>query len=604
MFSEYLKTHDFKAMLLPPASWHPFPHRGDRDAWAGLPEDKKEALLQWGEEARQGYPMLTATQFLAFSRSGSREAHQVPYYERRRKLMGAVLAECVKDDGSFLDAVVDGLWCMLEETSWIISAHNGSDHLGTKPMDERPLPDADNPYLDLFSAQTAATMAWALYFLEDKLDAVSPLIARRVRKEIDRRVLTPFMTHDDFWWMGIVRPNINNWTPWIISNVLTCALLLERDGGRIFDIFERALPMLDRYLDTLPADGGCDEGAAYFNMAGLALFDCLECIREATGGRVSFYGEEKIRRVALYPLHAHIAGRYFLNFADCDAKPRMDAARMAQFADCVGSPELAALSHWLRAQDGADVRPKDTPQMNRVLSNLFAEEREAEEPRPEARMVLPDLEVFAWCKNGLYGAIKGGHNAQSHNHNDVGTFLCYADGEPEIIDMGNKLYTAKTFGPLRYTLDNTRSQNHNVPLIADFEQQEGRAHCARRVCCEEDSVRMDMAPAYPEEAGVQKLERRFSADDLGFTVEDAVELEKPLPVSWVFMLRHAPEIGNGTACFGKMKMTFDSALAAAVQNMPVTDERMAKNFPGTLYRLVLTSAPACSQCRAFRITRR
>ena len=47
-------------------------------------------------------------------------------------------------------------------------------------MNERPLPDAANPYVDLFAAQTAATLADILYLLEDKLDRVSPLIARRV----------------------------------------------------------------------------------------------------------------------------------------------------------------------------------------------------------------------------------------------------------------------------------------------------------------------------------------------------------------------------------------------------------------------------------------
>lgn len=66
-------------------------------------------------------------------------------------------------------------------------------------MAARPLPDVTNPYVDLFAAQTAATLADVLYLLQDRLDAVSPLIARRARREIDLRVVTPFLTHDDFW---------------------------------------------------------------------------------------------------------------------------------------------------------------------------------------------------------------------------------------------------------------------------------------------------------------------------------------------------------------------------------------------------------------------
>jgi hypothetical protein len=42
-------------------------------------------------------------------------------------------------------------------------------------------------------------------------------------------------------------------------------------------------------------------------------------------------------------------------------------------------------------------------------------------------------------------AIKGGNNGESHNHNDVGSFIIYTDGEPLFIDPGVGEYTAKTF---------------------------------------------------------------------------------------------------------------------------------------------------------------
>lgn len=598
MFSEYLKTHDLKTEL---RGYHPFPDRSNRAAWMSLDQEKREAICQWGDEAKTGYPMLTATQFMAFSRNGSRTVFQEPYYERRRKLMGAVLAECVQDDGGYLDAVIDGLWCICEETTWVVSAHNGSDHPGTKPMTERPLPDADNPYIDLFAAQTAGTLAYTLYFLEDKLNQLSPLLARRVRREIDRRIFTPFLTHDDFWWMGMTRPNVNNWTPWILSNVMECALLLERDELRRCEIIERALPMLDRYLETLPEDGGCDEGTGYFNMAGLALFDCMECLYEATGGKFSFYKEEKIRNIARYPLSAHVEGAYFLNFADCDVKPMLDGARLAHFGKRVGEKALQALGDEIELQREG-VKPQDTPQMNRVLFSLFAEPSGESLREPPAFVELPDLQVFAWRKDGLYAAIKGGHNDESHNHNDVGTFVVYADGQPQIIDLGNKVYTALTFGPKRYTLDNTRSKNHNVPWIEGMEQAPGRQYSARSVHADEHGAEMDIAGAYP--AGIKKLKRTLVRENGGFSLTDSVELEEEKSVTWVFMLRDEPKIETGKVEFGKMKMLFDEALQASAEEMPVTDKRMAGNFPGSVYRLTLTAKRACSHQQTFRMLRR
>lgn len=591
MFTEYLRRHDLHALLCAPGAYHPFPKRTDRARWTGIAREKREQLLAWGNEALAGYPMLTATRFLAFSRTGNRQVYEQPYFARRSLLMGAALAECAADDGRYLDAVIDGIWCICEESAWVLSAHNGSDHPGAPPMAARPLPDVTNPYVDLFAAQTAATLADVLYLLQDRLDAVSPLIARRARREIDLRVVTPFLTHDDFWWMGMIRRDVNNWTPWIVSNVIDVLLLLERDAHRRSEGIARGMRMLDSYLAVLPPDGGCDEGAGYFNMAGAALADALQSVYAATGGRVSFYHEPLIRRIAAFPLHAHIDGPYFINFADCDAMPRMDGERLLHLGRRTDNPALAALGAQALARRN-DVRPLDTPQMNRVLFTLFA--AAPEQPaltQSPSYLALPDLQVFSWRHGGMYLAAKGGHNGESHNHNDVGTFLLYTDGQPRVIDLGNCVYTAKTFGPDRYTLMNTRSCNHNVPLIGAMEQAAGREHAATGVTSDRHGLRLDIAAAYPKEAGVCRLCRTFAIDGNGMTLTDDIELDRAQPVTWVFMLRDRPELSPGSASFGGLLLSHDSTLLQRVEEIPVTDPRMAGNFPGSVWRLAL-EAPA------------
>lgn len=591
MFTEYLRRHDLHALLCAPGAYHPFPKRTDRARWTGIAREKREQLLAWGNEALAGYPMLTATRFLAFSRTGNRQVYEQPYFARRSLLMGAALAECAADDGRYLDAVIDGIWCICEESAWVLSAHNGSDHPGAPPMAARPLPDVTNPYVDLFAAQTAATLADVLYLLQDRLDAVSPLIARRARREIDLRVVTPFLTHDDFWWMGMIRRDVNNWTPWIVSNVIDVLLLLERDAHRRSEGIARGMRMLDSYPAVLPPDGGCDEGAGYFNMAGAALADALQSVYAATGGRVSFYHEPLIRRIAAFPLHAHIDGPYFINFADCDAMPRMDGERLLHLGRRTDNPALAALGAQALARRN-DVRPLDTPQMNRVLFTLFA--AAPEQPaltQSPSYLALPDLQVFSWRHGGMYLAAKGGHNGESHNHNDVGTFLLYTDGQPRVIDLGNCVYTAKTFGPERYTLMNTRSRNHNVPLIGAMEQAAGREHAATGVTSDRHGLRLDIAAAYPKEAGVCRLCRTFAIDGNGMTLTDDIELDRAQPVTWVFMLRDRPELSPGSASFGGLLLSHDSTLLQRVEEIPVTDPRMAGNFPGSVWRLAL-EAPA------------
>ena len=606
MFKEFTGTHDVGALLCGCGAFAPFPRRQDRAAWKALSGDVRAQVLEWGAEAFDGYPMLTATQFLAFCRDGSRKVYENPYFERRKKLMGAILAECVQDEGRFLDAVIDGLWCICEETTWVLSAHNGSDHRGMRPMNERMLPDVNNPYVDLFAAQTAATLAYALYFLEDRLDAVSPLIARRVRGEIEKRVFTPFMTHDDFWWMGMIRQDVNNWTPWIISNVMDASLMLERDELRRNELIVRGMRMLDSYLAIMPADGGCDEGAAYFNVAGASLLDCMELLYAASGGRIDFYGEEHIRQIGAFPEKAHIAGEYFLNFADCDAKPRLDGERLYTYGTRTGNERLKALGaaiHHRRLRGGV-VKPDDTPQMNRVLYTLFADIPPAPLPPVRPFMALPELEVFAYNQDGLYAAIKGGNNGENHNHNDLGSFIIYADGEPQMVDMGNKIYTALTFGAGRYTLDNTRAMNHNIPLIGGCEQQAGVQYAARDVAADERGAAMQLCAAYPGEAGVISFIRQLRCGDGGYTLRDRITLAGEKPVEWVFMLREKPETAPGCVKLTRVKMEFDASLTAQISEYPVTDARMARNFPGSLWRLTLTAGEGTEFDQTFIITRR
>lgn len=62
---------------------------------------------------------------------------------------------------------------------------------------------------------------------------------------------------------------------------------------------------------------------------------------------------------------------------------------------------------------------------------------------------------------------------ESHNHNDVGNFIIYADGKPAIIDVGVETDTAKTFSPSRYDIRTMQSQYHNLPIVNGIQQQAG-----------------------------------------------------------------------------------------------------------------------------------
>ena len=395
------------------------PPRAGEPAWQALDPDLRAQALGLADQYRdQPYALLTAGQYMAFVRDGSRRAFEDPYFQRRRKLCAALLGVCAGGDPQDVLQAADGLWALCEETSWVISAHNDS-------TPERPLPDPDRPGLDLFAAQTGMILALVCELLHDPLDALTPMLRQRAWREIDRRVLRPFDTRDDLWWMGLTRRTSTTGRPWIVSNVMLCALLAPDGPDRLCARLERGCEMLDRYLACLPDDGGCDEGAGYWNMAGGALLDCLELLALATDGRAAFWDDAKLRRILAFPARAYLGGGWFVNFADCDARPLLSGERLERAGELTGDDALRALG---RATRGALAdQLADTPQLWRALNLLLHPARTPLPPPAPARDVyLPDLQLRVRALDGLTLCCKGGHNGESHNHNDVGSFMLYA----------------------------------------------------------------------------------------------------------------------------------------------------------------------------------
>ena len=120
---------------------------------------------------------------------------------------------------------------------------------------------------------------------------------------------------------------------------------------------------------------------------------------------------------------------------------------------------------------------------------------------------------------GLFLAAKAGHNGESHNHNDVGNFIVYADGNPVLIDLGTEEYTAKTFSPRRFELWYLQSQYHNCPTVRGVLQHDGLAYAARDVTYHADDLRAEMradiSGAYPAGSGPGVLAKDVPAEPGG-----------------------------------------------------------------------------------------
>jgi hypothetical protein len=501
-------------VLIPRDQYHPFATAAERGFWESLPGDVRRSLIESGEKSLEGpWPDLPATLYLEFARNGNRSRYEGPYFERRSRLEDLVLAECAEGKGRFADQIVTGLWKIFEESSWCIPAHIGLQKAGSG------LPDTEEPVVDLFSAETAGLLSWTLYLVGPRLDEVSPLVRPRLLREVERRVLTPCLNRDDFWWMGFgERERVNNWNPWINSNWLTAALLVEQDPARRQAAVSKILKSLDRFTAGYKADGGCDEGPSYWGVAGASLFDCLELLLSGTGGKIDVFSYPLIQNMGRYIYRVHICGPYFINFADAPAKVSLSGDLVYRYGKRIGDPDMMALGAWA-AQEQTRRGRAGGGSMGRSLAGLvnLAEISAAKAFQPLVRDAwLDGIQVIAarsvgGSPDGLYLAAKGGNNAESHNHNDVGNFIVYMNGRPALVDAGVGTYTRQTFSSERYQIWTMQSAFHNLPTINGVMQKDGEQYAARNVRYRMDKgsaeLSLDIAGAYPEEAGVSSWMR-------------------------------------------------------------------------------------------------
>jgi len=584
--------------------FHPFPAASERQGWDGLPADAKAALISAGEqELKAGWDVLPASSALEFARNGNRSRYEAMRDRRRRRLQNLTLAECVENKHRFTDEIVNGVWLTCEETFWGVPAHLGAQKAKVG------LPDVAEPIVDLFAAETSAELSWILYLLEPELRQVSPLVPQRIRLEVARRVLTPCLERSDFSWMGYKGPPPNNWNPWICSNWLTSALLVESDEKRRAGAIQKIVECLDHFLNGYADDGGCDEGPSYWGRAGASLFDCLELLYLASGSALNAFEQPLIRQIGLYICRAHIAGEWYTNFSDAPARVNVEGDLVYRFGRRLSDDSMMRHGAYAAFQGGHAI--PNSGSLGRELPALFDLATLRQAPRGEALLRdswMPGIGIMTsrvreGASKGLYVAAEAGNNGKSHNHNDTGNFIVYADGAPVIIDVGVETYTAKTFSSKRYEIWTMQSAFHNCPTIDGVMQSEGRQFAASAVSCvqndEAAELRMDIAGAYPKEANLESWKRAVRLDRKRNQVEihdDYLLSRVAKEISLTLMTPCRVTAEKGLLLLAdRARVVHDPSLTASVEEIKLEDPRLRSVWGDQIYRVLLRAANPAKQ---------
>ncbi|HEX3021367.1 MAG TPA: heparinase II/III family protein [Lachnospiraceae bacterium] len=573
----------------------PYSTAANKMAWGQLDEDWKSATIKAGESyLTYIFPHISATVFMDFTRTGNRVNLENVYFEKRRTLNALVLAESLEGKGRFLDKIIDGIFAICDEPAWQLPAHNSYE----RDTPQLPLPDVTQPLLDLFSCETGALLATIHYLLAESLDNVSLLITKRIRYELNNRIYAPYLNRH-FWWMGNGKEPMCNWTIWCTQNILLSVFLISQDEELNRKVFLKASRSVDYFLDEYGIDGCCDEGAQYYRHSGLCLFNTTEILNAITDNAFNhLYQEEKIRNIASYILNVHIDDKYYVNFADCSPVAGRMSAREFLFAKRIQNDSMmqfAASDFFLRE----DLLLSEEINLYYRVQSAFSI-IEMRHFKGKKFVYHPDtyyesVGLFITRDNSLYLSVKAGDNDDSHNHNDTGSFTIYKQGKPMFVDVGVESYTKKTFSPKRYEIWTMQSAYHNLPTVSGMMQLPGPDYKATdvKVSMEEmsSSISMDIASAYPKEAGLQSYNRTALLDKGNcITIKDHFffNTQSEGNVVLSLMTYEKPTIKDKVVTIGDLGCAkINGDVTCAVEEIPITDQRLKTAWEHSLYRVLV-----------------
>ena len=585
----------------------PFPKASDKYWRKQVPKEMRNDYIRLGNQyVNKPWDAIPTSVFAEFRTNGNRTNYEAQSFGIRTQFACLVMAEIMQCQGRFLPSIRKGLHYFIEkEPWWGIPAHYPKDH-----------PERDLQPVDLFNAETSSMLAWTLYMLGEEINREETGLTDSVRNEIERRFLNPTLYNKQGW-----KNNANNWNTWITSNWLETALICETDDKKLADAMAGVRQCLQTFLKGYPDDGGCEEGVGYWDRAGASFFESLYFMDVATGEdkkSMSNAFKKKVEAMGKFITTMHINDLTFVNFSDAQAKNVPNINILFPYGAYLKDEGMMQLAAYVGKKYQYFTKPStlflqsgNYPTLGRelmllsMLPQLMATEP-AETQVKDA--YLANSQVMVASDAEWFLAAKGGNNAESHNHNDIGNFIVYHHNQPVVIDLGRDTYTSQTFGNRRYEMMNNRSSYHNVPIINGLEQKDGKKFRAKNVLHVENdtlsSLQLDLDKAYPDEAHVDNWQRTIALNRKTSKVEiteqyklDSLQIEKDRLNGDVFdnrlilMAYGKPTLQSAGKILlqdGQVCLSFDTKyLSSYIEKVEMTDGIMKTAWNDNVYRIIL-----------------
>ena len=517
----------------------PFPTASGKYWRKQVPQEMRNDYIHLGEQyLGKPWEAIPDSVFAEFRTNGNRTRYEALSFGIRTQFACLVMAEIMEGKGRFLPSIRKGLHYFMEkEPWWGIPAHYPKSR-----------PERKTQPVDLFNAETASMLSWTLYMIGAQIDKKERGLCDSVRSEITYRFLHPTLYNKQGW-----KANANNWNTWITTNWLQTALICGgglrqkasyRQSNAADEIderrktFEGIKQCMRTFLKGYPDDGGCEEGVGYWDCAGGSFFESLYFMQFAPSGaqgglsasdvqlQLDEAQREKVAAMGRFITSMYVDDLNFVNFSDAQAHNVPNINILFPYGAYLHDEPMMQLAayvaekyHYMEHPSTLFLKSGNYPKLGRelMLLSMLDKLRATKAVQPRTKdAYLANSQIMVASNEDWLVAAKGGNNAESHNHNDIGNFIVYHHAQPVIIDLGRDTYTSQSFGNRRFELMNCRSAYHNVPLVNGCEQKDGKAYRAHQVSYVANdslsSIAMNLEKAYPVDAHVEAWRRTISLD--------------------------------------------------------------------------------------------
>ncbi len=494
-----------------------------------------DELLQEYQLVAQGeIKDISYDAFMHYHRTGERTLFERQYYMPRRQRLNvcALLSLIYPENDAYFSNLMNTIWAICNEYAWSLPNHNAkvSAH------------QYNVTHIDLFAAETAQALSEIRFLLGDRMD---DLMNDRIQKELDRRIIQPFVNTVYDW-----EDYQTNWAA-VCGGGVGCTFLYERP-----DLFWQLKPRFDHamesFLSSYKADGVSREGVLYWQY-GFGYFTCYaQHLYEVSKGAYNYFADEHVKAMAHFPEMTLLGHGEVVNFSDCGRKAKVGLGTLSILDQHYGDILCHIPEEYYMIMDYLK-RGRWQVAVRGVV--YFDPERNYASPIKSGIYYKEDSAWFVKKSPAYCFAAKGGHNDEPHNHNDVGSFLLSCNGKQILADLGSGEYTKDYFWN-RYAVFCTRSLGHNVPILDGQEQGAGETY-AGTMTWNGDHLVIDMTHAYPKNRVLQAV-RTFAFAEDAFVLKDTFSFTEPCGITERLISLVKPELSHGQILVSAFAVCFDS----------------------------------------------